>query len=200
MHSYNSESTDGQRDFYHLWINSIKRKPFFIDNLDKAFFISMLQDHLSPHKKMRGQIGHGQSYADSIDLTAYSLTTTGVHLLVKPSKENCLDKFAHDMLVGYLNYFLNKHKGKDSPFKSIFIYDKIISADEALKTSIDIHLMHDDWRGDKYSSLGFFLDDRRGDWLKAYHIASLYDFNPANYLAMIIENLSLAKQQLAATS
>jgi len=196
MYSLNSTNTIRDRKYYHLWINSTHKKSFFITNLDKAFFISMLQNNLSPHKKLGDTSVTKHSYSDDIDLLAYSLTETGVHLLINASKESVVDKFAHDLLVGYLKYFLNEHKKQDSPFNSIFIYEQLKDAHDALHASKDIHLMHQDWRHDRYSSIGFYLDDRRGDWIKLHHLSGLYDFSAKRYLDFLQKEDILSEPQV----
>jgi hypothetical protein len=63
-------------------------------------------------------------------------------------------------------------------------------ADEyaALDTSRLIHLACDNWRVSRYSSIGFYLDDRRGDWLQAWRLAKLYGNNSRWYEAFIEQN------------
>lgn len=185
MHSLNSTNLDVDSNYYHLWISSTNKKPFFLTNLDKAFFISILQDALSPHKKLSNALSTGHSYADAVDLLAYSLTRTGVHLLVCTPQTSTVDKFTHDLMVSYLKYFLDKHKMHDSPFNSVFIHERLSGAREALDVSKEMHTTHQDWRNDRYSSIGFYLDDRRGDWMKIYHLSRLYKFDAKNYLDLL---------------
>lgn len=65
------------------------------------------------------------------------------------------------------------------------MFDKLIGRHEALNVSKEIHLLHDDWRHDRYSSIGFYLDDRRGDWMRPYRLMTLFNAKPKQYLRFL---------------
>ena len=73
---------------------------------------------------------------------------------------------------------------------------KLAGEHEALGLSADIHLIHKDWEYDRYSSIGFYLHDRRGDWMKLWRLTKLYDNNAAAYRNFIQHALN---QSLIAT-
>jgi hypothetical protein len=152
--------------YFHVWISSTKNASFFHTDNDKAFFITLIQDNLSPRMKLGGIKIHPRGYSSEIDLLAYSLTETGVHLLVHTIRKTAIEEFGQALLLSYEAYLTEQSWITKLPFDSIFMFDKLLGRHEALNVSREIHLLHEDWRSDRYSSIGFYLDDRRGDWMR----------------------------------
>jgi hypothetical protein len=171
--------------YFHVWISSTQNEPFFTDDGGKAFFISLIQDNLSPRKKLDEIKVKPNGYSSEIDLLAFSLTETGVHLLVHTIRKTAIEEFGQILLLSFEEYLHTQHAVASLPFDSIFMFDKLLGRHEALNVSREIHLLHEDWRGDRYSSIGFYLDDRRGDWMRPYRLTSLFNNKPRNYLRFI---------------
>ena len=87
--------------------------------------------------------------------------------------------------MSYSKYVQDQHIITNLPFDTIFIFDKLNGRHEALNISKEIHLLHDNWRYDRYSSIGFYLDDRRGDWMRPYRLTSLFGAKPKQYLKFL---------------
>ena len=171
--------------YFHVWISAIEGTSFFLADKHKAFFITLLQDSLSPQKKLQHLAPHAHGYSSEIDLLAYSLTTTGAHLLVHTTRKSAIESFGQELLLSYQTYLQERSTLSLLPFDTIFIFDKLAGRHEALNTSKEIHLLHEDWRNDRYSSIGFYLDDRRGDWMRPYRLTSLFEAKPKLYLRFI---------------
>jgi len=171
--------------YFHVWISAIEGSAFFSTSADKAFFMTLLQDHLSPRGKLGDSLLYAKGYASEIDLLAYSLTKTGAHLLVHTSRKTAIEDFGQALLYAYQSYIQEQSKVQSLPFDTIFIFDKLTGRHEALNVSKQIHLLHEDWRYDRYSSIGFYLDDRRGDWMRPYRLTSLFESKPKIYLRFI---------------
>jgi len=171
--------------YFHVWISSAKDSIFFQSNQDKAYFISILQDELSPRKKLNDTRTSTPSFSSDIDLLAYSLTPSGIHLLLHTIRKTAIEELGQTLLYSYEQYLQEQGTIHHLPFDTIFIFDKLVGRHEALQVSKEIHLLHDDWRNDRYSSIGFYLDDRRGDWMRPYRLTSLFENKPRNYLKFI---------------
>ena len=171
--------------YFHVWISSVHNTSFFKNDSDKAFFIGLMQDNLSPRMKLDQIKVKPVGYSSEIELLAYSLTNTGVHLLVHTLRKSAIEELGQILLLSYEEFFYTHYVANDIPFDTIFIFDKLLGRHEALGVSREIHLLHEDWRGDRYSSIGFYLDDRRGDWMRPYRLTSLFDNKPRNYLRFI---------------
>ena len=171
--------------YFHVWISSAKGTVFFTNSNDKAFFISLMQDELSPRKRLDDLKITTSAHTADIDLLAYSLTPDGVHLLVHTSRKSAIEELGQILLLSYEGYLRQQAKVNVLPFDTLFIFDKLVGRHEALQVSKEIHLLHDDWRYDRYSSIGFYLDDRRGDWMRPYRLTTLFENKSRNYLAFM---------------
>jgi len=174
--------------YYHLWIAAAKDQVFFSSNLDKAFFISLFQDLLSPRNHLCVPPNHRQKIASQLDLVAYSLTDFGMNLLVYAPDTETVEVFGQSLLIRYATHLNQQSSWEMLPFDTIFAHDLLQDEYEALSISREIHLLHDDWRNDRYSSIGFYLDDRRGDWIQPWRITKLYSNNPHTYLNYLLES------------
>jgi len=171
--------------YFHVWISSVEGTHFFHSNKDKAFFMTLIQDHLSPRAQLLEVPTRPRGYASEIDLLAYSLTETGVHFLVHTTRKIAIEEFGQALLFSYQAYIQKQVSFDQLPFDTIFIFDKLLGRHEALQVSKEIHLLHDEWRYDRYSSIGFYLDDRRGDWMRPYRLTSLFNAKPKYYLQFL---------------
>lgn len=168
--------------YFHVWISVVEGAVFFGSDEDRAFFMTLIQDNLSPRQKLSELSTRSWGYSSEIDLLAYSLTITGVHLLVHTTRKAAIEEFGQVLLFSYQTYLQQRSILAQLPFDTIFIFDKLLGRHEALNVSREIHLLHEEWRYDRYSSIGFYLDDRRGDWMRPYRLASLFGGKPKQYL------------------
>ncbi|MBC7565278.1 hypothetical protein H7100_03575 [Candidatus Saccharibacteria bacterium] len=171
--------------YFHAWISSVEGGLFFQNSEDKAFFMTVLQDNLSPRGRLAELKLYNSGYSSEIDLLAYSLTTAGVHLLVHTSRRTAIDDLGQVLLLSYQQHIQQQPDINTVPFDTIFMFDKLVGRHEALHVSREIHLLHEDWRYDRYSSIGFYLDDRRGDWIRPYRLTSLFGSKPKQYLRFL---------------
>lgn len=171
--------------YFHVWISSVEGTVFFSCSEDKALFMTLLQDSLSPRAKLDGIHLTANGYSTDIDLLAYSLTGTGVHLLVHTKRKTAIEELGQALLFSYQTYLQQQTQALALPFDTIFIFDKLAGRHEALHVSKEIHLLHEQWRYDRYSSIGFYLDDRRGDWMRPYRLTSMFNAIPKHYLQFI---------------
>ena len=169
--------------YYHLWIAAAKDQVFFQTNLDKAMIISLFQKLLSPRGNLKNP-----NHSEELNLIAYSLTDFGMNLLLSAASAKVVEDFGQDLLTRYAHYLQEQRTWEILPFDTIFAYDKLTDEHEALAISREIHLLHEDWRNDRYSSIGFFLDDRRGDWLSPWRLADLYDNDSVWYQNFLIDD------------
>ena len=181
--------------YYHLWIAASKDQLFFASDLDKAFFISLLQDCLSPRKRLSHRTTSDANYAAMIDLIAFSLTNFGVNLLVYAVSTTSVQAFGQQLLTRYASYVQAQKSWEVLPFDSIFVHDLLADEHEALAVSREIHLLHDDWEYDRYSSIGFYLHDRRGDWMQAWHLANLFHNDSLWYRQFMLDDSHIGVRQ-----
>ena len=78
---------------YHIMIRGVNKQEIFLDNDDKAVFISLL-------KKVKEKF--------DFNIYAYVLMNNHIHLEIKDN-ENCISKIIHKLTTSYALYFNNKY-------------------------------------------------------------------------------------------
>jgi hypothetical protein len=125
---------------------------------------------------------YAKSLAHHIDLLAFSISEKGVQLLAY-----CIDISSLQHLVAIMIERLEQYRSEYQLYArsvntQVSITMKKLSGEhEALARSTKIHLLHKDWEYDRYSSIGFYLHDRRGDWMKLWRLTQLYNNDASTY-------------------
>lgn len=173
---------ESKSGYFHIWISAGSGQSFFYNDDDKAYFLTLIQDALSPRTAYHEASLYSLRFAQVIDLLAYSLTSSGVHLLVHTTSKDIVEKLGQRLLLDYLERLNHNPLVTQLPFESLFTFDYLTGRHQALQVSKDIHLFHENWRYDRYSSIGFYIDDRRGDWMRPYRLTSLFEQKPHRYI------------------
>ncbi len=177
----NDISTKRTNGYYHVHICSSTSERFFKTNNERAFVGVQLQQLLAARSVLEDPL-YAKSLAHHIDLLAYSISEKGIHLLAY-----CIDVSSMQHLMSILSERLKQYQSEYSfraqPRETIpsISLKKLSGQHEALTMSANIHLIHKDWEYDRYSSIGFYLHDRRGDWMKLWRLTQLYDNNAETY-------------------
>ncbi|HWT39980.1 MAG TPA: hypothetical protein VN081_01740, partial [Dongiaceae bacterium] len=161
-----------------------KNRRFFTSNNERAFVISQLQNILSTRSLLDNPNGY-RALSAHIDLLAFSLTTTGIELLMFSISELSVHRLAAQLLTQLIDYrqtYQTVHFQETLYCKKV---QKLCGPHEALARSISLHCLHNDWEYDRYSSIGFYLHDRRGDWMRLWRLARLYHNQPTYYRQLI---------------
>jgi len=177
--------------FYHLWIAAADEHIFFADTLDKAFFVSLFQDNLSPRKNLDMNNPFINTTSPQVALVAYSLTKFGVNILVTAPRDSMARAFGQILLIQYMEYLSHSKKMRAVPFDTIFTHDHIDTEYEALQVSKEIHHLHEGDHYDRYSSIGFYIYDRRGDWIQPWRLTRLYK-NDNDWYVQFLEDETMS--------
>jgi hypothetical protein len=167
--------------YYHVQVCSNYANRFFKTNNERAFVGVQIQQLLAARSVLEDPL-YARSLAHHIDLLAFSISEEGVQLLAY-----CIDISSLQHLVAILlerlhQYRLEYRQHAQLPAEDSSIsIRKLAGEHEALMISADIHLLHKDWEYDRYSSIGFYLHDRRGDWMKLWRLTNLYDNDASTY-------------------
>ena len=154
-------------------------------NNERAFVIAQLQDLLSP-RLVVGDIPAYRQLASCIDLLAFSISRETVHLLLFSIDSVITADFAHRIAARVSQYQYNHRPNRYASSLDIHIStESLAGPHEALAQSIKLHMAHQDWEYDRYSSIGFYLHDRRGDWMRIWRLTQLYDNNELHYRELI---------------
>jgi hypothetical protein len=178
-----TEKTNG---YYHVCIRALEVGRFLKTNNERAFIGVQLQQILAARSVLEDPL-YAKSLAHHIDLLAFSISEDGIQLLAY-----CIDVGSLKHLVSILIKRLTQYRSEYQPNiyqPEISISIKRLAGEhEALALSADIHLLHKDWEYDRYSSIGFYLHDRRGDWMKLWRLSNIYNNDASAYRNFLRHN------------
>ncbi|MGV9001456.1 MAG: hypothetical protein ACOH18_00660 [Candidatus Saccharimonadaceae bacterium] len=171
--------------YYFVSITLPGNQRFMKTNNERAFVISQLQDLLSM-RLLIGSVPAHKQLASCIDLLAFSITSEAIQLIVFTIDASILT-YLTDHIPSRLAQYQSEYQAPQG--KAIVeprVYTKKLRGPhQALARSVELHSWHEDWEYDRYSSIGFYLHDRRGDWMRTWRLSQLYDNEPLNYRLLI---------------
>ena len=186
--------------YYQVTVTARSSRRFLNTNNERAFIVSQLQDLLSPRLLLDTVPAH-QQLASCIDLLAFSITPSALHLVVFSIDASLTARFSR-----YLASKLLEYQCEYSPDRLLdesdthIVLKKLRGPHHALEHSITLHMLHPDWEYDRYSSIGFYLHDRRGDWMRMWRLSQLYDNDPAHYRILLYRRLAATDQSFTLTA
>jgi putative transposase len=160
--------------YYHIYNRGINKRVIFKDQEDYVVFLSLLKRHLSkqPQQDKNGRIY--KSFYGQIELLAFCLIPNHFHLLIYQTKSDAMTSLLRSVGTAYTMYFNKKYKRTGPLFQERF-KASLISQDEHLQhISRYIHLNPENYRSWDFSSLGYYLGDRKADWVKPGRILGLF--------------------------
>lgn len=171
--------------YYTITIDVFDASRLIQTNSERAFIISQLQDLLSPRLIIDAVPAYKQ-LASCIDLLAFSITSRSVQLLVFSVDTSITSHLAHCIAIRLTEY---QQGFRASTYQSLpepcIRIKKLRGPHQALAKSVELHGLHEDWEYDRYSSIGFYLHDRRGDWMRIWRLSQLYDNESMNYRLLL---------------
>lgn len=175
-------------NYYQLVITSRGQnagfQPILHSNSERACVIATLQDTLrSTYTSMYHPVV--SKLVTHIDLLGFSITRSDISLvlfaLTRQDAQNLgalivhrLTEFQHDEYIHHPPVSILQVRITPLP-----------GPRNALHTTTQLHARHQDWEHDRYSSVGFYLHGRRGEWMRLWRITSLYGNDPEKYRALL---------------
>lgn len=180
--------------YYHITIRSNERSLLMQSNSERAFIIAQLHYFLSP-RLIIGDIPAYRQLASCIDLLAFSIKSDAIHLLIFSIDSQLSSYFAHCITTQFQQYRREQTPTRANifPVFTSTTVKKLAGPHQALAHSLAIHLLHEDWEYDRYSSIGFYLHDRRGDWMRTWRLARLYENDSELYRELIQGRFSISR-------
>ncbi len=184
----NIDTQQSLAGYYEVSIASPFYTTLLATNTERAFIIAQLQELLSTRSLLEEPDAH-RRLASHIDLLAFSLLPKSMRFVLFSISPQSVSLFTK-LLLQKLSYFKNDlHYAKQliaqNSLEPIVTMHRLVGPHEALALSIEIHLDHPDWEFDRYSSIGFFIHDRRGDWMRLWRLTHLYENTPNNYRRLL---------------
>lgn len=176
--------------YYQVTIQTSDGSILVHTNTERAFIVTQLQYLLSP-RLVLGEIPAYRQLASCVDLLSFSIRSDTVELLLF-SIDKSIARYFADQIVEHFGQYQTELRPSalKSRHRTITVTLRTLTGPhDALATSVLIHLRHEDWEYDRYSSIGFYLHDRRGDWMRTWRLSQLYENKPEQYLELIHSQL-----------
>jgi hypothetical protein len=182
--------------YYYVTVRQVGPGRLLQTNNERAFIITQLQDLFSP-RPLPADIPSYKQLASCVDLLAFSVRGASINLLVftidKSIITDCIEHLLRRLIQYQQEYGSSRTPRTRATLPSVRL-QKLAGPHQALAKSIDIHLLHEDWEFDRYSSIGFYLHDRRGDWMRTWRLTELYENNIDHYALLIRHATSRSAQ------
>lgn len=160
---------------YHIYNRGVEKRVIFIDDIDYRVFLNLIKryidekPHVNAHKVPYSWLG------DEIELLAFCLMPNHFHLLLYQIKEGAMKKLMQNVCASYTSYFNKKYKRVGHLFQGVYKASTVMSDSYAQHISRYIHLNPDNYRDWEYSSLPYFLDQKKSGWVKPKRILKMFD-------------------------
>lgn len=191
--------------YYLITIRPNIQDTLLANNSERAFVISQLQDMLTMRLFPETRpISH--NLAAHIDLLAFSILKEAVQVVIfaiAPSSAQLLATNLCKNIQQHKEEWVRTNTSSMGRGNASIALRKLAGQHEALQASVQLHIVHLDWEYDRYSSIGFYLHDRRGDWMRIWRLTHIYESDASNYrslclLALNDFNVEAAKVALLA--
>ncbi len=160
--------------YYHVYARGASKQPIFLDANDFAYLQQLFARYLSdqPQKDKNGIVY--PHYSDRIELLAYCLMGNHFHLLIWQRGYTDISQLMKSIMTSYSRYFNLKHKRSGSLFETRYKARHITDDSYLQHISRYIHLNPRYWRRYRNSSLQFYFNRSKPEWLKPGKIEELF--------------------------
>lgn len=163
-------------------------------NNERAFVMSQLQDVLG-RQSLLEEPSNRSRLATHLDLLAFSILDRDITFIIFSIARASAIAFAKiimNRLQTYQSEWNLAPSFQSAPLsEASSILTRLSGPYEALNYSVSLHCRHSDWEYDRYSSIGFYLHDRRGDWVHLWRLSQLYENDAQLYQQLIIKESRL---------
>lgn len=185
MPSRNIVRVDIPESYYHVYFQGGSRLRIFRDAADFEKMLQLFARYLSLEEVKNSAGVSFPNYSNRLELAAFCLMPTHVHLLVYQRQQGTMTEFMRSLLTSYSMYFNKKYKHSGPLFASRY-KASLISDDSYLEhVTRYIHLSPRQWRGYEYSSLPYYLQQVSDEWIAPKRILEHFSDSDAylNFMA-----------------
>lgn len=168
-------------------------------NSERALVIATLQDNLSARAAYDSNLRlNPKLLASHIDLLGFSITRDHISLLVFTISKESLLRLGKNIITALTDFQNHESTYRPRSVRLRMSNQELQGPHMALEVSLQLHTHHSDWEYDRYSSVGFYLHGRRGDWMRLWRMARLYKDSPENYRNLLVSSLQHQRALLQA--
>lgn len=181
--------------YYRVSITAHDNHYILTSNNERAFIISRLQDVLST-RLLIATVPPSAQLASCIDLLAFSITRESIELVLFALDEKHVQQLSQSLVTQLAAYQSEYSTSRLAATPSVKT-KRLRGPHQALATTLSLHKRHQDWEYDRYSSIGFYLHDRRGDWMRIWRMTRLYENEVSCYYQLLQHPLSISPDAYA---
>lgn len=185
MPSKNITKQYAPQSYYHIYSRGVAKQPIFNEEEDYAVFVSLFKRYLSQENKKNISRHLYPTYKSRLDLLSYCLMPNHLHLLVYQKDEKAITEFMRALLTSYSMYFNKTNRRVGPVFQSRYKARLIEDQTYLEHISRYIHLNPNNWENSNKTSVDFYLNKRRADWVKPERILEVFDNNKEKYLEFL---------------
>ena len=178
------ENESNRYGYFHITISPSDSRKLLHSNDERAFIVTQLQDLLSPRLTLNNEPMHHQ-LSSCVDLLAFSITEQSIQCIMFSIDITISVTFGHLIADRLAEYQSGSKSAAFSHTSTSVSIRRFLTEREALASTVMIHSQHRDWEYDRYSSIGFYLHDRRGDWMRIWRMSRLYENSPRLYRKLL---------------
>lgn len=147
--------------FYHVYNRASGERPLFRDDMDRAYFLILLQKHLAENNQ-----SEDDTKTFEVEIVAYCLMGSHFHLLLFQENEpEAITGFMRSVGTGYSMYYNKKYKSKGHVFQSSYRASHITDEPYLAHITRYIHLNPRNYEKWQWSSYKKYLGVRNDDWI-----------------------------------
>jgi putative transposase len=196
MPGRNIVKIDMDNTFYHVYARGVNKQTIFAEDADYIFFEWLLKRYLS-HDEITNKRGVPyQKFHDTLTLISYCIMPNHFHMLVDQAQAGAMQHLMRGVMSSYSRYFNRKYDRTGHLFENTYRASRINDDKYLLHISRYIHLNPPGWRTYPHSSIGYFLGDRRADWIHPTKVLELFA-SPVEYLSFT-QDYEPTRDELAA--
>ncbi|MGB2787366.1 MAG: transposase [Candidatus Saccharimonadaceae bacterium] len=173
--------------YYHIYTRGVNKDLVFIDDLDKAYFLSLFKRYLSGERTISSARVVYKDYSGELELLSYCLMDNHIHILVYQTEMDAIARFMRSLMTSYSMYFNKRHGRVGHVFQSRYLARRIDSDAYLHHISRYIHRNPKDWRSYSYSSIDYYIGRRKSSWLETERVLSLFGGNREEYHHFVAE-------------
>jgi len=203
MPSRNVVKEFSAEQYYHIYNRGVEKRNIFQDDQDYVVFLGLLKKYLIGEMNIQKNRRPSKSFFDRMKLIAYCLMSNHFHLMFYQKDETAITELMRRISTGYAMYFNNKYNRVGGLFQGNFKAAHINSDAYLHHISRYIHLNPKDPKSWPYSSLDYYIGNKKSKWVNPEPVMELFEDNPREYIEFIDDyvdtkrELNIIKWQLA---
>ncbi len=184
MPSRNVLKVDTPDSYYHVYARGNSRNEIFLDEQDYAALINLFKRYLSVEQQHdRNGVPYPHLYT-KLELLCYCIMQNHLHLLVYQKDIGAMAQLMRGVMTSYSRYFNKRYDRSGALFESRYKASSIDTHSYLEHITRYIHLNPKEWKTYQYSSLPYYCNERRAEWLLPQKILDQFSTS-AEYLTFV---------------